>query len=388
MSLGYLFKMCVVCVSAVTIASLITSGPTATVPKNINEYTITTKACPKSQVNKEINNKICLKNGKVYRWAIKKPSTVPTPTPTPTPKPTPTVTASPMPTPTETIQKVPEKPFQIVYNKINSFYNRKSNYKLTVIKSPKVNSQMVDLVISKYEEALNSYPIKANNKKITWVFVSETEKDWYVNKSKEIDKKDNTYWWDSGKCPMAQSSICAYGNSDANNPIFYMMIGSLATWSWQHQANAEHEAVHMYQMLTYKSDYPNCWIVEGQANAIGLARASIDTTRVSELRYQQIVQMSKFESKMLFLTEKEWVETFKNIEKNKSLCFSTGAGYSIGMLAVESLFFNFDAEKVDEFIINYSETLDFNKSLLSILKINQEEFYKIVSQYIHESLKW
>lgn len=73
--------MCVVCVSAVTITSLLSPVTTPVVKNNVTEYSITKLACPKSKVNKIENNKICLKNGKVYRWAIKK---TPTPTPTPT----------------------------------------------------------------------------------------------------------------------------------------------------------------------------------------------------------------------------------------------------------------------------------------------------------------
>lgn len=63
--------MCVVCVSAVTVASLLTPTETPVVQNNVTEYSITKSACPKSKVNKIENNRICLKNGKVYRWAIK-----------------------------------------------------------------------------------------------------------------------------------------------------------------------------------------------------------------------------------------------------------------------------------------------------------------------------
>lgn len=101
--------MCVVCVSAVTVASLIAPTPTPVVQNNVSEYTITKKACPKSQVNKVQDNRICLKNGKVYRWAIKK-NTIPTPTPIATPTPIPTVEPTPIPTPTPTATKATYAP--------------------------------------------------------------------------------------------------------------------------------------------------------------------------------------------------------------------------------------------------------------------------------------
>ena len=85
MSLGSLFKMCIVCISTVTVASLLAPTPTPVAQNSVSDYTVTTTACPKSKVNKIENNRICLKSGTVYRWAVKKPVVVqPTPTPTPT----------------------------------------------------------------------------------------------------------------------------------------------------------------------------------------------------------------------------------------------------------------------------------------------------------------
>ena len=55
--------------------------------------TVSKTSCSKSNFNKIKNNKICLKNGKVYRWANKKepikiPIDIPEPSPTTTPAPT------------------------------------------------------------------------------------------------------------------------------------------------------------------------------------------------------------------------------------------------------------------------------------------------------------
>jgi hypothetical protein len=75
--------MCVVCISTVTVVSLLSPSTTPVVKNNVTDYTITRTACPKSKVGKIENNKICLKDGKVYRWAIKKDNkSAPTPTTT------------------------------------------------------------------------------------------------------------------------------------------------------------------------------------------------------------------------------------------------------------------------------------------------------------------
>lgn len=65
--------MCVVCVSVVTVATLVspTQAPVVQNNVNTNEYTITKKPCPRSKVNTIQDNRLCLKNGKVYRWYIK-----------------------------------------------------------------------------------------------------------------------------------------------------------------------------------------------------------------------------------------------------------------------------------------------------------------------------
>lgn len=68
--------MCVVCVSVTTIATLIAPTAVPAVQPDISEYKVTKKVCSKSQLNTIKNDRICLKNGKVYRWAIKKPNTV------------------------------------------------------------------------------------------------------------------------------------------------------------------------------------------------------------------------------------------------------------------------------------------------------------------------
>lgn len=79
--------MCVVCVSAITAVSLLSPSPAPVDTKSVVSYEFTNKACSRSNVNKVVGNKICLPNGKVYRWAIKKESKAPVAIPTPKPIP-------------------------------------------------------------------------------------------------------------------------------------------------------------------------------------------------------------------------------------------------------------------------------------------------------------
>jgi hypothetical protein len=373
--------MCIVCVSTVTVASLLapTQAPVEVKPiqKNIQEYEFTNKSCSKSNLNKVKNNTICLKNGKVYRWAVKKsPVVKPTPTPIPTPTPTPSAKTQPVEEVT-TLQKI--------YKKITDYYNNKSDFKLTVIKSPLVNEKRVLEVVQKYETAINAYPVKTN-RKITWVFVSEEEKQWYVKKSLEIDNYDWTSWWDKGKCFISSSTVCAYGNSDTRNPIFYMVIGSKSSWTERDQMNAEHEAAHIYQMITFTNGYPSCWVVEGQANALGIAMAS-RYKDVLTARNGQILEMSKFVPNYQKMSKQQWIDLFKKYNNDNDSCIKDLAGYSLGMVAVESLFLNSSASDVDKFIINYSQTMNLEKSLNSVLNIGLDQFYSNFADHMINALQ-
>lgn len=305
--------------------------------------------------------------------------TTPTPTPTPTPAPTPVVT--PTPTPVPTTPKVQEPTtLEKIYSKITNHYNHKNNFSITVIKSPDVDSSKVEYIINKYEKAINSYSFDSG-KKIRWVFMNENEKPWYVKKSLEIDDYDWTSWWDSGKCFISSTALCSYGNSNTKNPIFYTMVGSKSQWTQEHDMIAEHEAVHMYQVLTFKNGYPNCWIVEGQANLIGFAMASRYSNMLT-YRNGQMLQLTKFVPGYRDLSKTQWVDTLKRIEKDEDFCFKNQAGYSLGMMAVESLFLNHDAEKVDKFIIDYSVSGNFDQSLNKFLSINSSKFYEDFADHI------
>lgn len=408
------------------------------------------KPCPKSKLGTiNAKNEKCVKNGIFYRWVkLEQNQTKPIPVVTPSPVPTPTPTATPTPQPSTMSEKeayekripldprsltpcnslndrignfqgellclpdkdgkllwhqnfnlhitnpnymptpTPEKSlksFEVVHKKITDFYKNNNTYKLSVIKSPKVNSAVVDLVISKYEKALSSYPI-ISNKQVKWIFMDETEKDFYLKKNLELDGGRFTSWWDNQKCQKEPWSICSYGNGDSSNPIFYMLIGSTSSWQEKDNHIIDHEAVHMFQMLAYSQGHPNCWMFEGQANAIGFAMQS-KTSDVSAVRFTQITQMSNFEPNMLKLTAEEWSQSFQRVTANSNECFSKGVGYSYGMIAVESLFSSYDAIKVDKFIFDFVNTKNFSQSLMSNFAITESQFYSLFGKYMYDHLR-
>jgi hypothetical protein len=275
---------------------------------------------------------------------------------------------------------VPLTNIQKLHKKITeSFDTPKEYFKLDVIQSPGVNKERVNEIVSAYEKAINLYPMPTD-RKITWVFLNENEKEWWIQKTSEIDSKPNLDWWNSRHCGISRFSVCAYGNVDTDFPIFYMVIGSLSKWDEDDQFIADHEAAHVYQMAKWKNSHSNCWIDEGYANAVGIAMSS----KVADVRLYRESQISAlrniFPEYKLFSIN-DWVNAYNKINTDSEFCFSKSAGYSMGMIAVESMYDLYDAKILDEFFVEYSKTKNFNKTLLKYFNINETEFYKNVAVY-------
>lgn len=380
--------MCVICISTVAIVSLLapTQGTTVVENNNIQQQKLTNKSCSKSNLNKTVklpNKKVlvCSSYGDGYyntgyKWTIKQDS-----------KPL----AKPLTKPL--VKPIQEQPSQTttqssketnVYNNIlQSFKTKLDYFKITVVASPNVDKAKVDEIVSNYEKSVNFFPMPSN-KKITWVFLNETEKDWWIQKSYEIDRP-NVEWWDSGKCKISNVTICAYGNGNPNSPIFYMVVGSSHKWSPNDAIIADHESVHMYQMVSWANSYLNCWVVEGHANAIGMAMSS-KTTNVDSFRQGQIRDIQRLFINYKTFTVEDWVDAYNKINSDRDFCFKNGAGYSMGMLAIESMYELYDGKLVDQFFIEYSNSRNFNESLLKYFNVDELEFYKNVAKYAKNSV--
>ena len=323
------------------------------------------------------------KNGKnvwVKKITVRTPILLPKPIPTPT-----VVTPTPLPSPVvQTPATKLENIHQIYKNMSDSFETKSQNFKITVIKSPMVNEKRVEEIVSAYEKSINSYQIPTSFK-ITWVFVSENEKDWWIKKSLQIDSRPNPTWWNSDHCKISSVVVCGYGNASINNPIFYMVVGSSSKWEANHQIIADHEAVHMYQVIAWSSAHANCWVVEGHANAMGIAM-SAKVSDMTSYRQSQIVELRKIFPKYKSFSVEDWINAYNRINSDSNFCFNNNAGYSMGMIAIESMYSFYDGKKVNQFLVDYSKTRNFNQSLISHFNINENQFYKNVAEYAKKSV--
>jgi len=331
------------------------------------------QVCKKSEVNKTVKlpNKtvlVCTEYGVnyknvAYKWTIKQDQL-------PTALPLPSAQSSQI---TKIYQSI-----------IESFKTKTEYFKLTVITSPKVDKQRVDEIVSKYEKSVNFFPMPVI-KKITWVFLNEDEKDWWIQKSSEIDPSTNSGWWDSGHCQISKANVCSYGNANTKVPIFYMVIGSSSQWEASAQTIADHESVHMYQMLAWANTHTNCWVVEGHANAIGIAMSSRNMD-MYQYRQGQIRAIQKISPNYKTFSIDDWISAYNKINSDNDFCFSNGAGYSMGMLAIESMYDLYEGKVVDDFLIEYSSSKNFDETLRKYFKVGETEFYKNVALYARNSV--
>jgi hypothetical protein len=273
---------------------------------------------------------------------------------------------------------------KIYQNILDSFKPSPEYFKMTVITSPKVNMTKVNEIVSYYENSINFFPVPSN-KKITWVFLNETEKDWWLQKSSEIDPSPNPDWWDSGKCQISSTSKCAYGNANIQTPIFYSVVGSSSNWETNDQIISDHESVHVYQMVSWSGTHTNCWIIEGQANAIGMAMSSRKMD-MNNYRQAQLRDIQRISSNYKSFSVEDWISAYNKINSDRDFCFKNGAGYSMGMLAVESMYDLYEGKIVDQFLIEFSRSKNFDETLRKYFKISESDFYKNVALYAKSSV--
>ena len=314
--------------------------------------------------------------------STKETTPVPTPTltPTPTPSPTPVITTTPLPTakPLSQIEKLQLKI-------INSFEIQKNNNEanLIVIQSPSIDKNRVSEIVKSYKLALKSFgsPIK---EKMTLIFMNETDKDWWLKTSRELDgTAHNDNWWNNPSCRITVTALCAY-SPGGDHITLYTMIGSKTNPNGLEEMLWYHEAAHLYQyQLTIKEkSYPNCWIIEGQANALGFAFASKSFDNSKERSMILTHDIARIFPNYKQYSKEDWINNFIKLTSDFSYCINLSAGYSVGMLAVESLYYYNDGEKVNSFISHYYSTPEtFESSLKSILGIDLNRFYSNFAEY-------
>lgn len=219
---------------------------------------------------------------------------------------------------------------------------------------------------------------------MTLVFMNETDKDWWLKTSRELDgPAHNDNWWNNSSCRITDTALCAYSPGGMDHITLYTMIGSKTNPNGLEESLWYHEAAHLYQfqLTIEEKSYPNCWIIEGQANALGFAFAS-KSFDISKERSMFLANLARIFPNYKQYSKEDWINNFIKLTSDFSYCMDLSAGYSVGMLAVESLYYYNDGEKVNSFIANYYSTPEtFESSLKSILGIDINRFYSNFAEY-------
>lgn len=270
-----------------------------------------------------------------------------------------------------------------MYSKIwNHMDQNKGTAKVNEHIAPGFDTKTSTMMTSEYQKALDFFGVKSSN--IT--YFSENSQSWFPQKMLDLDGWHNSAWLQNN-CFVSRNNLCGMA-TDQNN--FYHMIGSNYSFPQWQMYVAHHESAHGFQNSfglsrpDRNNQHPNCWIREGQADALALA---------SYVQYYDVDFIRKFMAKntknilgeISYSNKKNMIETFKNIQSNFNLCFQKGVGYSVGVLLTEYMYINYSVNQVHNLIKDLISNYSFNHALQRNMKINETEFYDKSFDYIIES---
>jgi hypothetical protein len=269
--------------------------------------------------------------------------------------------------------------------------------KFEVVMSPTVNKAQVRKSVWAYERAMKIWqPLGVERLNLTWVFMSEKDYDWWLNRVKNYETERTTWEtkvWNPkskevGHCKLDAYSYCGYGNPKPSGKSFqYNMIGS--KYSTVPNANTvNHEAVHFYQdsIETQLMAMTPCWFVEGQANLIG--NVLDESARVVANRQHQLSRVKEHLPNASKLIAKTWVAELSAFDgPRRDFCIKTELSYSLGMFIFESLYSNYSFRTMHELVLAISESGSFSKAVEQTLGTTQEALYSDIAKYLAKQFR-
>jgi hypothetical protein len=298
----------------------------------------------------------CIKSGTKLVWnkgveikaAAPKPTPSPPATATPTPTPTPTVKVE------EPVGRWQDTQFGIV--KALSALTPATVQKLNFVYSPNVNKSEADKLQASYQEPISLLSnLYVNPRPVTFLVMSETERDWWWSQASLLATKMPDDWWGGSHCQPNPMAHCGYGSMVEPDGTFHFgqLLGSRFVWQFNDYAISYHESIHVYQLglMGNRMTALPFWFAEGQANYFGYAFShkfySSEVQRRNTLRDLR----SKFPNLAGF-NQSQWVEWLNKVDQDSQFTFNNGLGYSVGELILESLYNEHDYRKIHEWMLN------------------------------------
>jgi hypothetical protein len=297
----------------------------------------------------------CIKSGGKLVWnkgvavkAAAKPELNPVLKPVePTPSPSPTVKVE------EPVRRWQDTQFAIV--KTLSALTPATVQKLNFVYSPNVNKSEADKLQASYQEPISLLSnLYVNPRPVTFLVMSETERDWWWSQASLLATKMPDDWWGGSHCQPSPMAHCGYGSMVEPDGTFHFgqLLGSRFVWQFNDYAISYHESIHVYQLglMGNRMTALPFWFAEGQANYFGYAFShkfySSEVQRRNTLRDLR----SKFPSLAGF-NQSQWVEWLNKVDQDSQFTFNNGLGYSIGELILESLYNEYNYQKVHDWMV-------------------------------------
>lgn len=366
-----------------SIILITTSCSSSEAQDNIKDYTITKKPCPRSKVNQENNNKICIKTGKVYRWAIKNIEQSLNNSTTPSINLNKSLS-------TLNINNFNNNDIWIKSNYIIDNYESKYNTKINFIVSPNVNKNRIkeqeDLLI----KSINLWSKVHKPSDITpWYFVYE-DSQWLklnIKRSNIINEVMGHYFNDSNKCFFGGTWNTLENNIWISQNEMYFCIGNGSEDSFYNH-NVGHEYVHVVQGYTaFRKNLPKpynyqlmCWAFEGMPTFYGIATADFDDK--NRINFYKSSISGEF--KKIISSESKIKQWFKDNEVSIPNCPGKNSDiYVAGSLATELLVATNGHDAVMQFHVDLGLGKSWQEAFNKNFNISTDNFYDIVSKYIY-----
>lgn len=339
---------------------LTTSCSTSIAQDDLSSYTITKKPCPRSKVNTVVNDKLCIKNGKVYRWATKNVKVEPEII-----KPT-TITAP------DNKQKVDISGISINYIISDNALNR--DYKL---------------YLSALEHAIEFWYPVFNKSEINVVLFTENDSVWIDETQRRLMK--NFFY--NPEIDFQSYRLKQYG---CNIGGFYLPNIILACVRESQYNNLEasmiiaHEYVHLVGMTSMQlSNFPlgslgrlrPCWVEEGMAVFYGMKSSSTVDKNFASNKERFLSSLSSRITTDL-RSEQSILKTMQELEENMTSCKKVQDAYFLGSSAFEILYNKYGHDKVIEFNKMFFMGVEWKSAFYKAFGISVNDFYKNLAQEV------
>jgi len=263
-------------------------------------------------------------------------------------------------TPTPTLQvEVPvekwqEAQFAIV--KALSLLKPSEIQKLNFVYSPNVNKKEADMLQASYQEPITLLStLYVNPRPVTFLVMSETERDWWWSQVTLLATRLPNDWWGGSHCQPNPRSHCGYGSMAEPDGTFHFgqLLGSQFIWTNYDYTIAYHESIHVYQLglMGNRMNELPFWFAEGQASYLGPA-FSHKYQNSKDQREGLLGSLRNSFPDTSSYKLSEWVTWLNRLDSDSDFTFKNGLGYSVGALIMESLYNSNDYTKIHEWMVS------------------------------------